>query len=333
MSTAKTNFDVMVQNNLTDLIGGPSQLLFMQHLEAIDGLAHQISLKSSTPLKVKDNILTPTDTLYKLNHCVQMIHALYSLPNIDFHFLETLGINQRTFFLLSKILTILQQQNGWFDITKIHYHPYKDNIRAVLGNLWNETRGFIASPPVQKDLKKRDDLIKTQRTGNSKIVSKLLRQHTNIQVSRLSSLITIQGNDSSLSINELETNILRLKSKCLDQIQQLNTEQLLCIQWRIQRSMGRYYLNMLVYHKDETVLTFPENAEDYNTFTLNEDSPNAVKFNLEQCIINTFRLQKDNYHSNNLEYWKVIFNAMLYPLRYCTYESKAISANFQSIIY
>lgn len=331
MSTAKTNFDVMVQNNLTDLIGGVDHLLFMQHLEAIDGLAHQISLKSSTPLKVKDNILTPTDTLYRLNNCVQMIYAL-SLPHINFHFLETLGINQRTSFLLSKILTILQQQNGWFDITRIHYYPHKDNIGAILENLWNETRGFIASPLVQKDLKKREDLIKTERTGNFKIVSKLLRQHTNIQVSRFSCLITIQGNDPSLSPNELETNILRLKSKCLDQIQKLNTEQLLCVQWRIQRSMGGYYLNMLVYHKDETIIAFPENAEDY-TLTLNGDAPNAVIFSLEQGINNTFRFQKDNYHSNNLEHWKVIFNAMLYPLRYCAYESKAISANFQSIIY
>ena len=332
MSTAKTNFDVMVQNNLTDLIGGFDQLLFMQHLEAIDGLAHQISLKSSTPLKVKDNILTPTDTLYRLHHCVQMILALYLLSHINFHFLETLGINQRTFFLLSKILTILQQQNGWFDITQIHYHPHKDNIRAILENLWNETRGFIASPPVQKDLKKREDLIKTERTGNSKIVSKLLRQHTNIQVSRFSCLITIQGNDPSLSPNELETNILRLKSKCLDQIQQLNTGQLLCIQWRVQRSVGSYYLNMLVYHKDETFIAFPENAEDY-TLTLNGDSPNAVMFSLDQRIISISRLQKDNYQSDNLENWKVIFNAMLYPLRYCAYESKAISANFQNIVY
>jgi len=333
MSTAKTNFDVMVQNNLTDLIGGPSQLLFMQHLEAIDGLAHQISLKSSTPLKVKDNILTPTDTLYKLNHCVQMIHTLYSLPNIniDFHFLETLGINQRTFFLLSKILTILQQ-NGWFDITRIYQYHNQDHIRAVLENLWNETRGFIAAPPVQKDLKKRNDLIKAERTGNSKIVSKLLRQHTNIQISRFSCLITIQRNDPSLSPNELETNILRLKSKCLDQIQKLNTGRLLCVQWRIQRSIGGYYLNVLFYHKDETIIAFPENAEDY-ALTLNGDSPNAIMFSLDQRIINISKLQKDNYHSNNLEYWKVIFNAMLYPLRYCTYESKAISANFQSIIY
>lgn len=332
MSTAKINFDVMVQNNLTDLIGGFDQLLFMEHLEAIDGLAHQISLKSSTPLKVKDNILTPTDTLYRLHHCVQMILALYSLPHINFHFLETLGINQRTLFLLFRILTILQQQNGWFDITKIHYHPHKDNIRAILENLWNETRGFIASHPVQKDLKKREDLIKAERTGNSKIVSKLLRQHTNIQVSRLSSLMTIQGNDPSLSPNELETNILRLKSKCLDKIQKLNTGQLLCVQWRIQRSICGYYLNMLVYHKDETIIAFPENAEDY-TLTLNGDSPNAVMFSLDQRIISISRLQKDNYQSDNLEHWKVIFNAMLYPLRYCAYESKAISANFQSIIY
>ncbi|MDM1020413.1 hypothetical protein QSV37_08875 [Acinetobacter sp. VNK23] len=332
MSTAKTNFDVMVQNNLTDLIGDPSQLLVMKLLEAIDGLAHQISLKSSTPLKVKDNILTPTDTLYRLNHCVKMIQTLYPMYYIDFHYLETQGINQRTCFLLTKILTILQQQNGWFDITQVHYHHYKDHIRAILENLWNETRGFIASPLVQKDLKKREDLIKTERTGNSKIVSKLLRQHTNIQVSRFSCLITIQGNDPSLSPNELETNILRLKSKCLDQIQKLNTEQLLCVQWRIQRSMGGYYLNMLVYHKDETIIAFPENAEDY-TLTLNGDAPNAVIFSLEQGINNTFRFQKDNYHSYNLEHWKVIFNAMLYPLRYCAYESKAISANFQSIIY
>ncbi|ENW84455.1 hypothetical protein F908_00502 [Acinetobacter sp. NIPH 284] len=332
MSTAKINFDIMVQNNLMDLIGGPSQLLFMQHLEAIDGLAHQISLKSSTPLKVKDNILTPTDTLYRLNHCVQMILALYRLSHINFHSLETLGINQRTFFLLSKILTTLQQQNGWFDITQIHYHTHKDNICAILENLWNETRGYIVSPHIEKDLKKREDLIKTERTGNSKIVSKLLRQHTNIQVSRFSCLITIQGNDPSLSINELETNILRLKSKCLDQIQQLNTGQLLCIQWRVQRSMGSYYLNMLVYHKDETFIVFPENAEDY-TLTLNGDSPNAVMFILDQRIISISRLQKDNYQSDNLENWKVIFNAMLYPLRYCAYQSKTISANFQNIIY
>ena len=260
-----------------------------------------------------------------------MIYAL-SLPHINFHFLETLGINQRTSFLLSKILTILQQQNGWFDITRIHYYPHKDNIRAILENLWNETRGFIANPPVQKDLKKREDLIKTERTGNSKIVSKLLRQHTNIQVSRFLCLITIQGNDPSLSPNELETNILRLKSKCLDKIQKLNTGQLLCVQWRIQRSICGYYLNMLVYHKDETIIAFPENAEDY-TLTLNGDSPNAVMFSLDQRIISISRLQKDNYQSDNLENWKVIFNAMLYPLRYCAYESKAISANFQSIIY
>lgn len=332
MSRDKANLNVMVQNNLTDLIGGSSQLLFIQHLEAIDGLAHQISLKSSTPLKIIDNILSPTDTLYRLNHCVQMIHCLYSLPIIDFHFLETLGINKRTFFLLCKILTILQQLNGWFDITRVHQCQNPEYIRAVLENLWNETRGFIASPPVQKDLKKREDLIKTERTGNSKIVSKLLRQYTNIQVSRLSSLITIQGNDPSLSLNELETNILRLKSKCLDQIQKLNTGQLLCIQWRIQRSMGGYYLNMLVFHKDETIIAFPENAEDY-TLTLNGDSPNAVMFSLDQRIFNISRLQKDNYQSNDLENWKVIFNAMLYPLRYCAYESKAISANFQNIIY
>lgn len=78
-------------------------------------------------------------------------------------------------------------------------------------------------------------------------------------MTRVSYFISTTGNTEQLEVNEIEKAIVKLKSKLINEFQQLNQEKLFCIQWRIQKTLyGHYYLNMLVYHDDQYQLQQPQ---------------------------------------------------------------------------
>lgn len=328
------SFKQLVQLNNIDLIGGQRHLQTMEWLEQLSETSRQMSLKSSKPFQLRGEVLTPTPALIELDRVFQMTNVLVSngyalqldtLPN-------ELVIGKEALFLFVKTKQI-KQQYGWFDILNINQNPDKEPINSILKQLWNEVRGYSASSEVESDVKKRKELNSSQTRENSRIVSQLLTRHTNLSLTKLAFFFTSTGNIEHLQLKELEKQAIQLKSKLINELQQLNQDKLLCIQWRIQRSLhGQYYLNMLVYHDEQHLLQLPQD-QNLLSHTFDTESQLTIQLDLSQVLTLTRKIERDNFQGTNLAEWKVIFNNMLYPLRYYYYQSKVISPRFEYIVY
>lgn len=327
------SIDKLVSNNAMDLIGGQNSLTLMNYLPHLDETTRQMSLKSSKPFQTKGDVLTPTAALIQLNGLIKttqpMIQGNYAPPLNSLS--NEFAVTKEAHFLFVKINQILMQ-HGWFDILEINQHPHKQPINSTLNQLWNEIRGYSASSEAESDANKRKKLIADQAKENSRIVGRLLTTHTNILMTRVSYFISTTGNTEQLEVNEIEKAIVKLKSKLINEFQQLNQEKLFCIQWRIQKTLyGHYYLNMLVYHDDQYQLQQPQDQNLLlHTF---DDEQQTVKLDLSNVLIQYIKIERDNFQGTNLAEWKVIFNSMLYPVKYYYYQSKVISAKFEYIVY
>lgn len=328
------SFNQLVPDNAMDLIGGQNSLVIMNYFQYLSETARQMSLKSSKPFQTKGDVLTPTAALIQLNGLIKTAQPMLQtylaplLPSLTNEFAVTKGAS----FLFLKINQVIMQ-HGWFNILEINHHSHKQPINSILNQLWNEIRGYSASSEAESDAKKRKKLITDQAKENSCTVGRLLTTHTSILMTRISYFISTTGNTQQLEVNEIEKAIIKLKSKLINELQQLNQEKLLCIQWRIQRTLyGQYYLNMLVYHDDQHQLRLPQD-QNLLSHTFDKSGQPVILMDLSQVFTNTLKIERDNFHGINLAEWKVIFNSMLYPLKYYYYQSKVISAKFEYIIY
>ncbi|MDA0695851.1 MAG: hypothetical protein O2793_05445 [Proteobacteria bacterium] len=328
------SFEQLAQMNNMDVIGGQHHLPTMRWLEQLSETSRQMSLKSSKPFQLRGEVLTPTPALIELDRVFQMTHDLISngyalqldtLPN-------ELVTSKDALFLFVKTKPIMHE-HGWFDILNINQNPNKEPIHSILKQLWNEVRGYSASSEVESDVRKRKELNSSQTRENSRIVSQLLTRHTNLNLTRLSFFFTSTDNIEHLQLKEIEKEVIKLKSKLINELQQLNQDKLLCIQWRIQRSLhGQYYLNMLVYHDEQHLLQLPQD-QNILSHTFDTESQLTIQLDLSQIFHRTLKIERDNFQGTNLAEWKVIFNNMLYPLRYYYYQSKVISPRFEYIVY
>jgi len=233
--------------------------------------------------------------------------------------------------LLKTYYIALQQQ--WFDLLAINHHPNQAQIHSSLLQLWNEIRGCSMSTEAENEAKNRKKMIAGQRNENSRIVSRLLTEHTNIQISKVSYPFAIACNTQQLDMNKVEKALIKLKSKMVDQLQQLNEGNLLCLQWRIQQTIsGQYYVNFLIYHSEQQLLQLPQDQDQF-LHSFSEAEQQIIKLDLSNVLTQSIKIERDNFQGTNLEQWKVIFNSMLYPLKYYYYQSKVISAKFEYIIY
>ncbi|MFW1955180.1 hypothetical protein ACG91D_06250 [Acinetobacter guillouiae] len=328
------SFEQLQKSNNLDIIGGPNYLAGMIQLQQLSETFRQISLKSSKPFQIKGEVFTPTAALIQFD---QMIKVLSQMPQYDHaSLLSTLQneyvVMKGASFLAAKMHQIMKQQN-WFDILQINQHPSKHQILEGLQIIWNEIRGYSASSEADNDSNKRKNLISDQAKENSKVVSRLLTQHTNLSLTKLSFFFNTTGDMTTLQTNEFEKAIVKLKSKLIDQLQQLNQGKLFCIQWRIQRTFyGQYYLNMLVYYNEQHLLQKPQD-QYLLSHTFDIDGQPTIQLDLSQVLTLTGKIERDNFQGINLASWKVIFNNMLYPLKYYYYQSKVIKSNFKYIVY
>ncbi|RGD92581.1 hypothetical protein [Acinetobacter sp. SWAC57] len=328
------SFNQLIQLNALDLIGGQPNLANMLYLENLSNTANQMSLKSSKPFQVKGDVLTPTAALIQLDgvikNTLQMIQSGFTPPN-ELH-TSPYVLNKAAGILLLKTYYIAQQRQ-WFDLLAINHHPNKVQMLSSLLQLWNEIRGYSMSAEAEKEAKSRSKLITEQRNENSRIVSRLLTEHTNIQMSKISYPFVIACNTQQLDMSKVEKALVKLKSKMVDQLQQLNGGNLLCLQWRIQQTIsGQYYVNFLLYHSEQQPLQLPQD-QDLLSHSFTEAEQQTIKLDLSSVLTQIIKIERDNFQGINLEQWKVIFNSMLYPLKYYYYQSKVISAKFEHIIY
>ncbi|MCI3878618.1 hypothetical protein [Acinetobacter higginsii] len=328
------SFEQLAQMNNMDVIGGQHHLPTMRWLEQLSETSRQMSLKSSKPFQLRGEVLTPTPALIELDRVFKMTNDLVSngyalqfdtLPN-------ELVIGKEALFLFVKTKQIMHE-HAWFDILNINQNPNKEPIHSILKQLWNEVRGYSASSEVESDVRKRKELNSSQTRENSRIVSQLLTRYTNLGLTKLAFFFTCTGNIEHLQLKELEKQAIQLKSKLINELQQLNQDKLLCIQWRIQRALhGQYYLNMLVYHDEQHLLQLPQD-QNLLSHTFGTESQLTIQLDLSQVLTLTRKIERDNFQGTNLAEWKVIFNNMLYPLRYYYYQSKVISPRFEYIMY
>lgn len=328
------SFEQLQQFNNLDLIGGQNNLIAMTWLQSLSETSRQMSLKSSKAFQTKGDVLTPTAALIQLNGLIKttqpMIQGNYAPPLNSLS--NEFAVTKEAHFLFVKINQILMQ-HGWFDILEINQHPHKQPIYSILDQLWNEIRGYSISGEAESDAKKRKKLMAEQTRENTRIASRLLTTHANILMTRISYFISTTANTGQLEVNEIEKAIVKLKSKLINELQQLNQEKLLCVQWRIQKTLyGQYYLNMLVYHANQHQLQLPTD-QNLLSHALDKDGQQVIQLDLSQVFTNTVKIERDNFQGINLAEWKVIFNSMLYPVKYYYYQSKVISAKFEYIVY
>lgn len=330
------SFEQLQQFNNLDIIGGQNNLAGMIWLQTLSESSRQISLKSSKPFQIKGEAFTPTAALIQFD---QMIKVLLQIPQYDHtSLLSTLQneyvVMKGASFLAAKMHQIMKQQS-WFDILQINQHPSKLQILEGLQTIWNEIRGYSASTEAESDTNKRKKLISDQAKENSKVVSRMLAQYKDLSLTKLSFFLCPKGETGTLQANELEKAIVKLKSKLIDQLQWLNQGNLYCIQWRIQRSLyGHYYLNMLIYHDHQHPLVQLQSPDQgFLSHEFDKEGQISVQLNLSNICIQTLKLERDNFQGINLASWKVIFNNMLYPLKYYYYQSKVIKSNFEYIVY
>lgn len=324
------SFESLNQSNSADLIGGAAHFKIFNCLKCLDDLMHQMSLKSSKPFQVKHGILTPTSALMQLHTAVQIISQINSFNGWAIASTEHTKAKKTAVYALDKIQSILQQ-NQWFDVVNINSHPAKQQIQAGLDVLWNETRGYYSSAEVERDHATRTSLIREQSTENGKIVRRLLTKHSNLKITKLFGTFSMLGDFTQLELKLLEREMLKLKTAVTSQLQDLNQDKVYCIQWRIQRTLsGMYYLNVLVYHDTQHNLILPQ---DYSKLShcFDGNAQHTLRLNLVNENLQHLILGKDLIGITHPEQWKVIFNNMLYPLRYYNYESKTIPAKFNSI--
>ncbi|NAR62132.1 hypothetical protein [Acinetobacter haemolyticus] len=240
------SFEQLVQMNNMDVIGGQHPLPTMRWLEQLSEASRQISLKSSKPFQLRGEVLTPTPALIELDRVFKMTNDLFSngyalqLDKLPNEFVTS----KDALFLFVKTEQI-KQQYGWFDILNINQNPDKEPINSTLKQLWNEVRGYSASSEVESDVRKRKELNSSQTRENSRIVSQLLTRHTNLNLTRLSFFFTSTGNIEHLQLKEIEKEVINLKSNLINELQQLNQDKLLCIQWRVQRSLNCTSSNLI----------------------------------------------------------------------------------------
>lgn len=328
------SFNQLIQLNALDLIGGQPNLGNMLYFENLSNAAHQMSLKSSKPFQVKGDVLTPTAALIQLDGAIkntmQMIQLGFT-PPIELH-TSPYVLSKAAGALMLKTYNIVNHQ-GWGDLLTISQHPDKAQIHSSLLQLWNEIRGCSMSTEAENEAKNRKKMIAVQRNDNSRIVSRLLTEHTNIQMSKISYPFVIACNTQQLDMNTVEKALVKLKSRMVDQLQQSNEGNLLCLQWRIQKTVsGQYYVNFLIYHSEQQPLQLPQ-GQDLLSHSFTEAEQQIIKLDLSSVLTQIIKIERDNFQGINLEQWKVIFNSMLYPLKYYYYQSKVISAKFEYIIY
>ena len=75
------------------------------------------------------------------------------------------------------------------------------------------------STEAENEAKNRKKMIAGQRNENSRIVSRLLTEHTNIQMSKISYPFVIACNTQQLDMSKVEKALVKLKSKMVDQLQ------------------------------------------------------------------------------------------------------------------
>jgi len=326
------NIDLLAQLNAIEPIGDLANLSALKRFEELDNLVHQVSLRNSKPFRVRNEMLTPTLQLHQFDSAVRNLVNTIAQPNFPLILNEYTKVKSTSLYALNKIQSTLNQ-NKWFDLQTINQLPYKAQVHSYLDALWNEIRGYNSSRDVKLDNTYRNKLIRDQRTENSKMVSRLLTKHSNVQASRLFFNLNFLGDFSNIELNQIEKRIYELKTKLISQLQQLNLGNLYCIQWRVQRSLpGFYYLNVLVYHTLEHLIKLPQ-VQNELVYKFNNAGQQTISLNQNYFNIQTYTLGSNQNQSIELEQWKVIFNQMLYSLKYYYYQSKVISPKFTSITY
>lgn len=328
------SLDQIMQSGLTDFVGGSTHLPALQWLQSLGEATRLMRLKSSKPFQTKSDLLIPTAALIGLdrafkatqlliqNNCALPLNAM---PN-------EFVVTKETRFLFSKICQLIAQQL-WFDISSVSQHPQKAAIVSTLEALWNEMRGYSVSADAENDTKSRDQLISTQRKENSRIVSRLLVNHNNINVTKISYFMPISGTTEQLEVKDVEKAIVTIKGRLINALQSLNPDKLFYIQWRVQKTLhGQYYINLLIYHDEQHSLQLP-NDQTLLSQIIGKNQQHMVQLNLSNPLFHSIKIERDNFQGINLAQWKVIFNNMLYPLKYYYYQSKLISSKFAYIPY
>lgn len=317
----------------TDFIGGNLNIAIMLCLQNLTDLNHQISMPNSRAFQVKKDTVKATPSLYELYGVAKQLNDMNSNGSFPHALLDdnpNLKVLSSAQFLMEKIIDMIHQ-NIYFDPMYLNQYPNRAQLCVFLDQMWNEVRGFFSSRQAINSLTFHNRLVQTQCTENSRIVSRLLKKHERINVTKLSYLFTVDNNQASETLM-LERGIMRIKSNFIEEIQNLNTKNLLCIQWRIQRTLyGQYYLNILIYHdKDHPLLHIPQGNFSRE---LNDRNGHTIKLTLCDPITGNLQVSTSGFQELNLAGWKAFFKIMVYPLRYYHYQSRIISPSFNNIIY
>jgi hypothetical protein len=326
------NIDQLAQMNAIEPCTDFAHISALKCLEELDNLVDKVSLRNSKPFHVRNEILTPTLQLYQFDLTLRKLMNTTAQPNSFLTLNELANGKSTSLYVLRKIQNMLNQ-NKWFELSSINQHFYKAQINSELDALWNEIRGYKSSRDVQLDNDYRSKLIREQRTENSKIVSRLLKKYSKLQVRKLFFNMNLLGDCANLAPNQIEKKIYELKTQLISQLQRLNNHNLYCIQWRVQRSLsGVYYLNLLIYFSVEKQLSL---EVDYSQLIdkFGNDESSSIAMNQGWYSMHTIGLENNPGPIISLEQWKVLFHQMLYPLNYYYYQSKVISPKFSSIIY
>lgn len=328
---SKNFLQALQQKELSEFVGGSANVATLLYLQYLADLLHQMSCKNSKPFKTKQDIYIAQPELYQLSTAIHQTIGLGLNYRSSFSYDPNQKIMQHISFLFQKIIHILNNSMH-IDPAALNLHPNRMQVCSFFEQLWNETRGFATSTTVINNLAQHERLIQTQCTENSRIVSRLLRTHEQIQVTKLSYLFEIGSSSQTVETRIIEQGLVRLKADLISEIQKLNPNYLFCTQWRIQRTLyGQYYLNMLIYHDaNHSSLHIPQGNLSQQ---LNDTNDHLIQLVLSNPITGNLQVSKNALQGYSLADWKELFKIMVSPLKYYYYQSRKISPSFNNIIY
>lgn len=335
---SKNPLIALQEKKATDLVGGDLNMAIIICLQNLTDLSHQISRPNSRAFQVKKDTVRATPGLYALYGAANQINSMNSNNSFPYELLDdnpNLKVLIGTQLLMRKIINMISQ-NIYFDPTTLdmtlNQHPYGAQLCIFLDQMWNEIRGFSSSRQAINNLTFHNRLVQTQCTENSRIVSRLLRAHERINVTKLSYLFILDKNNQTYETCIIERGLLHLKADLIGEIQRLNPDHLFCTQWRIQRTLyGQYYLNIFIYHDEsDTSLHIPQ---DNLSRQLKDKNDHLIQLTLSNPVTGNLKISKNGFLECSLSDWKAFFKIMVSPLKYYHYQSSVILPKFDSIIY
>ncbi|KXO82778.1 hypothetical protein AYL20_01955 [Acinetobacter venetianus] len=314
------------------LIGG---ITSFQHYAVIENLmttAGKMALAKSKPFKQSKHCLEPTVDYYSFYESLCFIldnqHTLGFLNHLN----TPQCISPLVKSLMGNIIEVKQLDRL---MPPNHLRLLEPQLSHAVDDyytgIWNSLRGLANSNTFKIEQKKRKSLITKQCQENTRIVGKLLRQYDSLDVHCIAFRIfhnaDIQMNDFTLR-DSASAQILR---QFINHIRQINSDDILCIQSRIQRTMtGQCYVNIFIYAKPDTQIDFNINLNQFHHN--HEDDITQMHTYANELLHTQFRLFGSNSFAFNFEQWKVFFKCALYPLNHYYYESKHIKPTFTSIL-